>query len=55
MNKAEAMFRAFFEDDAEYVLFCLAHKVQIETQASRGPRRTCRSALPRCCEVPASP
>ena len=34
MNKAEAMFRAFFEDDAEYVLFYLAHKVQIESVAS---------------------
>ena len=34
MNKAEAMFRAFFEDDAEYVLFYLAHRVRIETLTS---------------------
>ena len=30
MNKAEMMFRSFFESGAEYVLFHLAHRVQIE-------------------------
>ena len=34
MNKAEAMFRAFFEADAEYVLFYLAHRVQLESFTS---------------------
>jgi hypothetical protein len=46
MNKAEAMFRAFFEDDAEYVLFYLAHRVQIEKLAL-----TAAAGSERCDEV----
>jgi hypothetical protein len=36
MNKAEMMFRGFFENGAEYVLFHLAHRVQIEHVSAEG-------------------